>query len=36
VIQLSDASTPAKCSISYTSAADATTPPTIETTLDGC
>jgi MSHA pilin protein MshA len=36
VLQLSDASTPDKCAIAYTSAADANTPPTIETTLDGC
>lgn len=36
VIELSDASTPANCSVSYTSAADATTPPVIGTTVNGC
>jgi MSHA pilin protein MshA len=36
VIQLSDAATPASCSISYTSAAGATTPPVIATTVSGC
>lgn len=36
VIQLSDATTPASCSISYTAAANATTPPVIATTVSGC
>ena len=36
ILQLGDASTPEKCSITYVSAADANTPPSIETTLDGC
>jgi MSHA pilin protein MshA len=36
VLQLSDASTPADCSISYTSAAATNTPPIIATTLTGC
>ena len=36
VIQLGDASTPASCSISYTSAADADTPPAVSTTTTGC
>lgn len=35
-INLSDAATPANCSISYTSAADASTPPTVATTVSGC
>ncbi len=35
-INLSDAATPANCSIAYTSAADATTPPTVTTTVSGC
>ncbi len=36
VIELADAGTPANCSISFTSAADAVTPPVIATTLTGC
>ncbi len=36
VIELVDASTPATCSISYTSAADANTPPVIGATVSGC
>lgn len=36
VVQLSDATTPASCSISYTSAANATTPPVISTSVGGC
>ena len=35
-INLSDATTPASCSISYTSAGSATTPPTITSTVTGC
>ena len=35
-VQLSDAATPEKCAITYVSAADANTPPTVEVTLDGC
>jgi MSHA pilin protein MshA len=35
-INLSDAATPANCSIAYTSSADAVTPPTIATTVTGC
>jgi MSHA pilin protein MshA len=35
-INLSDAATPANCSILYTSAADADTPPTVVTTVSGC
>lgn len=35
-INLSDAATPANCSIAYTSAADAVTPPTVVTTVSGC
>lgn len=35
-VVLTDAATPEKCSITYTSPADATSTPTIETTLDGC
>jgi MSHA pilin protein MshA len=35
-INLSDATTPASCSISYTSAANATTPPVIVATTTGC
>ena len=35
-INLSDASTPATCSVSYTSAANATTPPVVSTTVTGC
>ena len=35
-INLSDAATPANCSIAYTSAADAVTPPTLVTTVSGC
>ncbi len=35
-INLSDATTPASCSISYTSAANATTPPVITATVTGC
>ena len=36
VVELSDAATPGNCSISYTSAADATTPPVVGTTVTGC
>ena len=36
VIQLSDATTPANCSISYTAAANGTTPPVIATTVPRC
>lgn len=36
VLTLADASTPADCSISYKSAASATAPPVISTTLSGC
>jgi MSHA pilin protein MshA len=36
VLQLGDATTPASCSISYTSAADASTPPIVSTTTTGC
>ena len=35
-INLSDATTPASCSISYTSSANATTPPAITATTSGC
>jgi MSHA pilin protein MshA len=35
-IELADASTPATCSVTYTSAADATTPPIVTTSLAGC
>ncbi len=35
-VNLSDAATPASCSIAFTSAADATTPPTVVTTVSGC
>ncbi len=35
-IQLSDAATIASCTIAYTSAADAVTPPTVVTTVTGC
>ena len=35
-INLSDAATPATCSVSYTSAASATTPPVVSTTVTGC
>jgi MSHA pilin protein MshA len=35
-INLSDATTPASCSISYTSATNATTPPSITATTSGC
>ena len=35
-INLSDAATPATCSILYTAAADASTPPTVATTVGGC
>lgn len=35
-INLADATTPASCSVSYTSAASATTPPTIAATTSGC
>lgn len=35
-IDLSDAATPANCSIAYTSSADAVTPPSIVTTVSGC
>lgn len=35
-ITLSDAATPANCSIAYTSSADAVTPPTVATTVSGC
>jgi MSHA pilin protein MshA len=35
-INLSDATTPASCSISYKSAAAATTPPVITATVTGC
>ncbi len=35
-ITLSDAATPASCSIAYTSAADASTPPAVSTTVSGC
>ena len=35
-IQLSEASTPANCSITYTSPATAVNAPTINTTLSGC
>jgi MSHA pilin protein MshA len=36
VIELSDAATPANCSVSYTAAADANTPPVITSTVSGC
>ncbi|HRD86356.1 MAG TPA: type II secretion system protein [Rubrivivax sp.] len=36
VIELSDAATPANCSVSFTSAATATTPPVVSTTTTGC
>lgn len=36
VLSVSDAATPEQCSITYVSAFDANTPPTIETTLSGC
>ena len=35
-INLSDATTPASCSISYTSASGATTPPLMSATTTGC
>jgi MSHA pilin protein MshA len=35
-INLSDATTPASCSVSYTSAPDAATPPVITATVSGC
>jgi MSHA pilin protein MshA len=35
-IELSDASTPASCKVSYTSAAGVNTPPVIATTTTGC
>jgi MSHA pilin protein MshA len=35
-IQLSDAATPANCSVTYTSASAITAPPTVTTTLTGC
>lgn len=35
-LTLSDAATPASCKISYTAAADATTPPVITSTTTGC
>jgi MSHA pilin protein MshA len=35
-IELSDAATPANCSISFTSAASVNAPPVISTTLTGC
>ena len=36
VIELADATTPASCSVSYTSAANANTPPVFATTVSGC
>ena len=36
VIQLNDATTPASCSISYTAASNATTPPAVVATVSGC
>lgn len=36
VLELADASTPASCSISYTSAASASAPPVVATTVTGC
>lgn len=36
VIQLSDATTPASCSVSYKAAADAATPPVVTATTTGC
>ena len=35
-INLGDAVTPTSCSVSYTSAADAVTPPVITATVSGC
>lgn len=35
-IELSDGSVPANCSVTYTSAATATTPPIVSTTVSGC
>jgi MSHA pilin protein MshA len=35
-IELSDAGTPANCSVTFTSAAAANTPPVISTTVTGC
>ena len=35
-VNLSDATTPASCSISYTSSGSSTTPPTITATVTGC
>jgi len=35
-VNLSDATTPANCSISYTSASGAVTPPSISATTSGC
>lgn len=35
-INLTDAATPASCSVSYTAAANATTPPVVATTVTGC
>jgi MSHA pilin protein MshA len=35
-INLGDAAVPADCSVSYTSAANLTTPPVISTTVTGC
>lgn len=35
-INLSDATTAANCSVTYTAAANATTPPVIATTVTGC
>ena len=35
-INLSDAATPASCSVSYQAAAAATTPPVVSTTVTGC
>ena len=35
-VELSDAATPASCSVTYVSAANATTPPVISTTVAGC
>ena len=35
-IELTGSSTPANCSVTYTSAANATTPPIVATTVSGC
>jgi MSHA pilin protein MshA len=36
ILMLGDASTPEQCAITYVSASDANSPPSIETSLSGC